>query len=207
MAAPQSETPRDPIGAFLDALDEVLNSNSFLLDCPIDELQPDAESRLTELIRGPIFKDLLIAADIERGWKNYGEWDWETERYERLHHSGDFFIPDVRLQVARLDYPAARRRMIDLLAHTYSPYHKQLPEADAVAVTDRFLDELLEGDPTGWTFLAVAPDFLHTSGYFGHPTRSPERDDFCYFDGGDADSCTVFHRPGKTFMLLTNGSP
>jgi len=205
MKEPMSKRPG--IKAFLDALDQVLNSNSFLLDCPIDLTIDDSASRLEALIRSQAFKDLLIEGDIERGWMNYGEWDPEANRYTRLHHGGHFHRAGCSLTMHALDRAAVRQRLVHLLTGTASPYHRQLSESAAAPLVGAFLDELLGEHPEEWAFLAVDPTFLHTSGYYGNPTRPPGSDDFAYFDGGEGDSSTVFYRRGATWMLLTNGSP
>lgn len=185
----------------------MLNSNSFLLHCPIDLTLDSPAGRLEDLVRSQVFDELLIAADIERGWKNYGEWDPVANRYERLHHSGHFYRAGVSLTLHVLDVDAIHERLVGLLTRTASPYHRQLSESVAQPIVRAFLDELQSEEPHEWHFLAVDPDFLHSSGYYGHPTRPPGSDDFAYFDGGEADSCTIFYRRGTAWMLLTNGSP
>lgn len=201
-----------PIEAFLKACDQVLNSNTFLVPLGPRALGDDgtAFAGLAPFVRSEAFKDALIAADRARGWMNYGEMDWDTGEYERLHHTGHFVRPGFELTGEALGRGALVAQLTALLTG-WSPYHKALTPDVAEPLAEAFVTAVLsesdaDGDLGQWHFAELRPDFLHSTGYYDTATRDAATDDFAYFDGGRADHCFVLAGPTRGVMLLTNGS-
>ena len=59
---------QDPIDAFPDAADSVLNSNTFLINIPLGP--GGLREQLTEYIASDAFLDIILSEDIKRGWLN-----------------------------------------------------------------------------------------------------------------------------------------
>jgi hypothetical protein len=205
-------TDRPALTAILDALDEVLNSNTLLLKAHVGrplttETRPAA---LRELLDDQLFLELLYEADSARKWWNLAEWDDELEDYVPAPQLAEIRRPGVELTVSPLTEPTFRQHLCRLLTETPSPYNMHCTPERAEQLAEAFCAELADDAPTVATptaFAAVRPDFLHISGYYAH-NNQPTGDPY-YFDGGTSDTCTAIHHEGGQilWLLLTNGCP
>lgn len=195
-------------GRLLDSLDTVLNSNSFLLDYELDDDASDMAIALAEFLPSARFRALLAQADIDRGWKNYAGESEQTGIDARLYVAG------ADLNVREMAGSDFRGDLLWLLTTTRSPHQRQLSTAIAEGIVDAFLQELA-AEPgatpisADWRYFQVAPTFLRSSGYAGHPRPKgvDDGDVPTYFDGGPFDRCLVMRRGRKLHILLTNGAP
>ncbi|MEU8513536.1 hypothetical protein AB0C76_18385 [Kitasatospora sp. NPDC048722] len=199
MGAPNFATPAatpEPAGvdAFLTAVDRAMNSNTLLLtaECDRPVTAANRQDVLHAFLRSTGFEQSLRAADVRRDWHNL------TGPAEHpLLRDGH------RAAVSPLDHPRFLARLRWMLTEAFSPYRHHYPTDEADQVVAAFTRDLLGPDGPPWSFAAVTPDFLRSTGYHGgeepvHPA---------YFDGGDSDSATLIHRDRTLHLLLTNGSP
>jgi hypothetical protein len=103
-----------------------------------------------------------------------------------------------------LDYAGFWARLRWMLCEAFSPYFHHRPAKEAESLVRAFAGELLGRDGPAWSFAAVSPDFLRSTGYH---TDDEEPLRPVYFDGGDSDTVTFIHWDRTFHMLLTNGSP
>jgi hypothetical protein len=190
----------------LDALDSVLNSNTFLLE---DTVSADADTAalLAEFFSSGRFRELLAQADAERGWHNYAAPD-DSEALDPTTTLDDrLYVGRGALSLAELDRSSLRDELRSLLTTPQSPHHQQLTASDADALVDAFLSEVgVSSASDSWQFFRVAPDFLRSTGYAtpegAHAATAP-----AYFDGGPFDRCLVLRHGPSLRVLLTNGAP
>jgi hypothetical protein len=185
----------------LDALDRVLNSNSFLLEEP-DSDDPDSARVLEAFLRSPRFLRLLGEADAARGWHNYA-----TETDAGVSHlSGNLLVPDAQLDVRQIDEAALREELVSLLTTSRSPHHKQLHADEAQRLVDAFVRDLTHAGQNV-RYFQVAPTFLNSSGYAALDPEHSSSKEPTYFDGGPFDRCVLMRDDQKFRLLLTNGAP
>jgi len=203
--------PGPAANRLLDALDAVLNSNSFLLEDPVSA-DTDIAAALTGFFASGRFRELLVQADAERGWHNYTAHDVESGT-SAAPLDERFYVGANGLSISELSWQALRDELVSLLTTAKSPHHKQMTAPDANTLVEAYAEELFgqagarsSTSPDGWQFFRVAPDFLRASGYGG--TGVGNRDDGpTYFDGGALDRCLVMRHGGALHVLLTNGAP
>ena len=184
------------VDALLTAVDEVMNSNTLLLRTRTDE-PVTAGNRLSILrafVGGPLFPDMMRAADSARGWGNL--------------RSGPVVPPMSGFELTELGEAGFRARLTWMLREASSPYRRHLDAARTEAVIGGFLDWLRPGAAAvageDWSYWSVRPDFLYFTGYY---SDEPPRSDAAYFDGSSSDTATYLHRGDILMLLLTNGSP
>ncbi|MFC9930948.1 hypothetical protein [Streptomyces sp. NPDC127190] len=197
--APTNDSEPPAVDAFLSAVDHAMNSNTLLLTAESD-VPLSAENRqdvLHAFLRNALFPQLMRAADVRRNWYNLSE-EYDTEA---------FVLPllreGFRATVSPLGHAGFLARLRWMLCEAFSPYGHHYPAADAERLVRGFLRELLGADGPAWSFAAVSPDFMRSTGYYsGEEPQLP-----VYFDGSGSDTATLVHRDHIFHLLLTNGSP
>lgn len=187
------------IKAFLDGVDLVLNSNTFLLELKADFTDAEkATEEVSEFIRSGTFKNQILKQDLERGWENYhylGVPDVE----------GDLFKPNFRIELKELSNEASIDYLRNMLtieqkeSDFYSPYRNQMEKNKAQQLVVNFLHELLL--QMNWKLFQLNTDFSYTR------EEIRNENEMAYFEGDyGSDSATLFVREdGRAFILLTNG--
>ncbi|MEU6076412.1 hypothetical protein [Micromonospora sp. NPDC047074] len=184
------------VDALLTAVDQVMNSNTLLLRARADELITSGNrlATLEAFVNGPLFPDMMRAADHARHWDNL--------------QSGPLVPRVTNLRLTGLDGAGFHARLSWMLCTAFSPYQRHLDVADADVIIDDFLAWLDHDRPAtddeGWSCWSVHPDFLYLTGYY---TDQPPQSDAAYFDAGPNDTATYLHRGNTLMLLLTNGSP
>ncbi|MFE6844649.1 hypothetical protein [Streptomyces sp. NPDC057686] len=211
---------RPAVDAFLTAVDEVMNSNTFLLKVRTQS-QVTRDNRhevLSTFLRDPLFHEMMLHADQERDWWIFHEVLWQTPDPSLVNSTGAglWRMPrDLHLTLEPMDETAFLARLRWMLCGAFSPYRGHLDEERAEETIGAFLREVFDPDHRpassrepqrllhGWSFAAVKPDFLPSTEYYtGKPCPDP-----AYFDGGESDTATLAYRDEIFFLLLTNGSP
>jgi hypothetical protein len=187
------------VAALLDALDQVLNSNTFLLKLP-GEVQKAEE--LERLLCGEDLTEALLDEDIARGWLNYSRWEMVAGQCQLVRGSGRFVRPAPRVRARSLTWMEVRSRLVGFLVEGWSPYDHRLPRGEAVGLVEAFEVEWAAGEEG--KYWEVQPDFLVVRGT-DDGGDLPEGSS-AYFDGFASDSCTVLSKARTTWVLLTNGS-
>ncbi len=209
------------IDAFLDAVDEVMNSNTFLLkvraDVPV-HLGNRVEI-LDAFLRDRLFHEMMLAADQARDWWMFHEVPWEPDEpgAPMAGAPGSLVRDGFRLTLDPLDATGMVVRLRWMLTGACSPYRRHLDEVRARDLVSGFLRQALgpvdgacpvEPDRRSetekpWKFCTVWPDFLR-----GMDERTDESHQPAYFEGCEsADTATFFHRGDVFYLLLTNGAP
>lgn len=207
MASPKFTEPLRPpdpqppaVDAFLSAVDRAMNSNTLLLtaDCDVPVTAGNRQDVLHAFLRSPLFERLLRAADARRDWHILSD-AYDGEPFGRPLLRAGF-----RATLTPLDLPDFPARLRWMLREAYSPYDHHYPVADTERLVRGFTRELLGADQDpAWSFAAVSPDFLRSTGYY----TDEEPLWPVYFDGSASDTATFAHRDHTFHLLLTNGSP
>lgn len=212
---------RPAVDAFLSAVDEVMNSNTFLLKAR-SGTAVSGDNRhevLTAFLRSRLFHEMMLQADQERGWWMFHELPWQTPdpSLEAASDSGPWLVlGDVDLTLHPMTEADFLARLKWMLCEAFSPYHRHLEEARAKEIIGACVREVFgtsdqdskratssEEALNGWSFAAVEPDFLPSAEYY----TGKDCPDLAYFDGGGSDTATLAYRHDVLLLLLTNGSP
>ncbi|MFF4213176.1 hypothetical protein ACFYZE_28265 [Streptomyces sp. NPDC001796] len=203
MGSPNFTPPpdREPpaVDAFLSAVDHAMNSNTLLLtaECDVPVVAGNRQDVLHAFLRSALFERLMRAADLRRNWHNLSN-EYDSEPFEHPLLREGF-----RATVSPLDRAGFLARLRWMLCEAFSLYGHHYPAGEAEQLVCGFARELLGPDVPAWSFAAVSPDFLRSTGYYSG--EEPQRP--VYFDGSGSDTATFVYR-GRTFhLLLTNGSP
>ncbi|OIJ91302.1 hypothetical protein [Streptomyces monashensis] len=197
--APPPDPEPPAVDAFLSAVDHAMNSNTLLLttDCDVPVVTGNRQDVLHAFLRSALFERLMRAADVRRNWYNLTDGNDSEPLEHPLLREG------FHATISPLDAAGFLARLRWMLCEAFSPYGHHYPAADAEQLARGFARELLGTDDPAWSFAAVSPDFLRSTGYYSDEQPQPP----VYFDGGGSDTATFVHR-GRTFhLLLTNGSP
>lgn len=207
---PSTPTHKDPrVRALLDALDQVLNSNTLLLCARIDPpASPEhLREQLTAWLHTAEFREQMLEQDRERDWYNFHTFGDEPHAVPR---AGDFVPPGARLSGEVLSSEAAVAHLCGLLTSPLSFYQRQLDEAKAQHLVREAWAALAPGAAP--MVLRLAPDFLHARAHdevddVDDVVVDPlESDMLRYFDGFEFDGALVVAAGTTAWMLLTNGS-
>ncbi len=196
-----SPIQHDGVARFVDGVDRVLNSNTFLLCF-------DSSVILTSWTTLPLLHVLS-----QQGWvaRAMVEQDQARDEYWSMNSNlaylkltpGSLVVEGFSLSGTPLDDAAFKAKLLWMLTTPRSWYKKQLTEEQAQPLVETFLRALVGGsDPRAWRFLNLAPDFFHSS--WGSLV-TPDNQHFAYFDGMGMDHCLVAWQPDRLYMLLTNG--
>lgn len=181
---------------FLDGVDTVLNSNTFLLELTIESTdESEIKRSLEKFLRSGEFKTQIIAQDKLREWNNYSH-----------TKNGEIIKPEFTIlleQVLPNDVVSYFRMMLTVEPNTYnfwSPYCKQFNSEKSEALVKNFIWELTIG--IGYKVFRLNTDFSYTQ-----VERNDRKNIMAYFEGDyGSDSATLILREDKVAcLLLTNG--
>jgi len=206
----------------LNTLDFTLNSNTMLFKVRADRpLTGDNDQAILEqFLQGPLFPEMFL------------EFAWLRQPGYLISDENGVGQPPVRSPAGRLIpasahvtlTPLNERTFVErihwMLTTAFSPYRTHVSEQRAQEVLSGFFWEVFTPeswpveqsntrrywDECPWAFYDIAPNFLHSTGYFTAPEEY-EPPDFAYFGGGEADTGTFFYQGEVFYLLLTNGSP
>lgn len=209
------------VSAFLDAVDTVMNSNTFLLKVRVDRpiTVGGLRDTLGRFLGGPLFGDMMLAADRTRDWWMLHHAPFEVNEKEDTgwRVQNGLVLDDARLDLGRIDIVAFTARLRWMLREAPSPYRRHLGEEHAQDLIGALFRDLFGplswplATPMAqrcwaearWSFYTLRPDFLRSTEYYtGKPCP-----DLAYFDGGAADTAMFFYQDDVFYLLLTNGSP
>ncbi|MEV0327459.1 hypothetical protein AB0H63_13575 [Micromonospora echinospora] len=210
------------IEAFLDAVDEVMNSNTLMLKVRADvPVQPGNRAAiLSDFLRAPLFHEMMLTADRARGWWMFHEMPYEPTAAAPIPAAGapgSLVRDGFRLTLSPLDGTGMAARLRWMLTSACSPYRRHLDENRARDLAGEFLRHVFDsggglcpvepdrrsGTETPWEFCTVRPDFLR-----GMDEHADEPYQPAYFEGCEsADTATFFHQGEVFYLLLTNGAP
>ncbi|MFY0572296.1 hypothetical protein ACN28E_51845 [Archangium lansingense] len=214
--------PSGGLWGFLDAVDQVLNSNTLLLRVPF-EVGPGPTGLVEGLeryFRSPSFREDFASEMVAREW-------WFPGRLEeRWGPQARLLVEPCALRVRALTRLEVVERLVWMLtAEECSWYRKQLPLEQALPLVDSFLGDvfgagtdesvprelslktLVRRIPPDSILAGVEPDFLFSTGYFAGDENPLPAEAVAYFEGSKSDGCLVLHWAGTAWLLLTNGSP
>lgn len=181
---------------FLDGVDSVLNSNTFLLTAAVPSTsKPTDAGRIRAFIASAGFSRALLRQDREREWDLFHEWN--AAMTDRVPVP----LPLVRPAEPRpraMSESEARALLVSMLTGGgirgfRSPYRKELDIDVARNLTGALLATLLRGQPG--RFYALDLGFLFPHGADGAG----------YLDGAGSDTATAILTDSQTSILLTNG--
>jgi len=192
------DTPAiDAVEAFLDAADEVLNSNTFLVELALPAGGPLAA--VEEFIHSGRLQEAIFAADIARGWYNLHRFT-PGGGLEPLQ--GNFSVPHCRVtsRAGRCDaaeYLQAMLRGDPRAGDFVSFYRCGKSPWEARRLARRLLHRLFPHVmPNLYLFEA---DFLQGDGAPGSEAY--------YFEGKGCDNAALLAGQTEGYLLLTNGAP
>jgi hypothetical protein len=201
------------VKAFLDQLDNILNSRTFLLSLPfLNHRQPAAEwqQKLSEYLHSQAFTADMIAQYAARRWSNFVELQGAEfrpkalPRFERIVYFRSYLaamlIADHSQLIACSDSGIA----------FYSPYQKNLPPKKAPSFVNAFLAGLFASNAGRIEAWALSTDFIAASSDIDWADQAPRgRNWLYYFDGWTGiptDSATLLMNEERAYLLLTNGN-
>jgi len=182
------------ISNFLDALDEVLNSNTFLLEFNISN--SDIEKSIIDFIYSDSFELQILEQDIKRKWFNDHSIDYKTKEF--IVKKRNVVNKNTSIITYRLDNP--KEYLIGLLMaeiqidYIQSYYSKQKTRLEAEILVDNFVGTLF--NDSDYNLFYIKPDFTN---------QDPKN--LNYFDKNEFASNTATAIVGieKGYILLTNG--
>ncbi|MCG8456915.1 MAG: hypothetical protein MI919_11595 [Holophagales bacterium] len=199
------------VKAYLDAVDRVANSNTFLLAAG-DRLGSLTPAGIFDFLDSPAFSAAMYECDAERGWFNLHD---TTDLPEQIESVRDLYSPrpgellcveePTQLDVVPLTREALREKLLWLLVGVWSPYRENLPDREAAVLVDGFL-YAIEGDGVIASAALCEPDFLHSAEYF-RADDDFEPEPLAYFGGAAADLAAFFLAGANGYVILANGMP
>ena len=185
-----------PVKTFLDTVDIVLNSNTFLLKFYIHS--NNVSESLFSFLKSESFIDQLAQQDKDRDWYLFHDFDNDTDRYKLKQ--GNILKDKINLQVINSEFNG-REYLIAMLTGDmskglfYSYYSSQVEREIAETIVDDMLLYLIKGNQ--WELSIYQPDFLKDS----------TNDNIRYFEGsGGNNNASVIKYKKTGFLLLTNGA-
>ncbi|MCP4442174.1 MAG: hypothetical protein GY810_24970 [Aureispira sp.] len=197
----------EEIRIFLDTVNKVLNSNTFILKTKANYLDLDiAQKEIKAFLMSKDFREGLMTQSKEHGWTNYHYYDKKDGNKLKPNERCRFVKNQFNLTfepIPKKKCGAYLRLMLmgdDPLGIFLSPYQKGVSKEEAVRVARTFLNCLLEKQQ--YRLFKLNTDF----GYTHEELRGTK--DICYFSGGmSSDAATLIVREDNTaFMILTNGT-
>ncbi|HET6252547.1 MAG TPA: hypothetical protein VFE32_00665 [Puia sp.] len=187
----------DPVEAFLDAADEVLNSNTFLVEVP--PASGDLIADVTDFIRSGRLLQALLAADKARGWYNLHRFTagGELAPIPGSLAKADFSLVSRTSHCSTGEYLQAMLRGDSIFGNFTSFYRCEKSPEEARQLTQKLLEHLFaRSEPSLHLFEA---DFLQGV--------SAGIDEACYFEGKGCDNAALLTGASVAYLLLTNGMP
>lgn len=193
------------IDAFIEAINSVLNSNTFLLSLSLDyeTSLEDLKEEFSHFVKSGNLKTQILEQDAE----SYGNYQRQAEKQGSL---GNLHKNSFELQVRELKEDKKIGFLQALLTtqtdiqFLQSPYNKQLSKEEAHKVLNPFLQTLI-GEKQ-WKLYKLSTNFLHTKEE-ERELRRKGKNIMSYFYDLFGDTALLFSREdNKAFLLLTNGS-
>lgn len=195
------EIQEKPIKQFLDSVDIVLNSNTFIVEFEI--VNNNLEQSLYEFLLSENFIGQLAQQDIQRDWHNLHYYD--NKAYCFKIKSGNLLEKNFELKINTPLFDKKEYLTAMLTGDTgkgsfFSFYGNEMDRHKAEIIIDNLTDYL--SAYTGeWDLFTVQPDFLKcTSKNYGRG------EDLKYFEGDYGnDTATIIKYKNTGFLILTNG--
>jgi hypothetical protein len=199
----------DAITAFLDAADEVLNSNTFLVAVPLPT--GDVLVDTAQFIASGRLQQALLQEDISREWYNFHRL---TEAAAPIPIPGSLAKPVFQLtQRPHLykpdEYLQAMLRGDGRFGSFFSFYARAKTPAEAQRLSAALLTQLFPdlhigngkttADPREPTLVILAPDFFVDA--------AEGADQIYYFEEKGCDNAALIASGSIGYLILTNGAP
>ena len=190
-----------PVKHFLDSVDSVLNSNTFIVE--FEAVHPDPEESVRQFLDSGDFTEQLVQQDRERDWYMFSDPDKTGHCFRIRPGSLLESIPSLTI-----GYPACDKReyLIGMLTGDtskgsfFSFYRKEKSRKEAEIIVDN-LTAYLSSYSGEWDLFTIKPDFLKRTG-----RTYPKGENLKYFEGDFAnDTATLIRHRDKVFLILTNG--
>jgi hypothetical protein len=200
MDTEQMDISAKPIKTFLDSVDIVLNSNTFLLR--FDSKNSDLNTEFLSFLQSDPFIEQLAYQDRERSWFNMHYFDNKTESYKLK--KGNILKDNIELKVKEVEnekseYLTAMLTGDITKGRFFIYYSKQIDKEKARAIVDNFTSFLSVYE--SWRLFIVEPDFLKDA-----VEVYSKEEDLRYFEGDYGnDTATIILTKDKGYLLLTNG--
>ena len=189
-----------PIQIFLDAVDIVLNSNTFLLQFDLNT--ESTTENILNFINSQSFKNQIIHQDKERKWFNIHYFDYKTELYKIKSGSilkEEFELTIIEIVDKKSDYLAAFLTADATKGRFRSFYDEQINIENATEIVNNFVSFL--SPKNYWKLFFVAPNFLKQTN-----EKYSKNENLRYFEGINGnDTATIILCKNTGFLLLTNG--
>lgn len=189
-----------PVNDFLDAVDEVMNSNTFILRFHI--FSEDVKKSLEPFLKSENFINQLLAQDGERDWFNMQYFDDVTASFiikpgNTLNENFELIISGP--SVDKREYLIAMLTGDTSVGNFFSFYSKQKERKVAEAIVDDFVSYLpFSGN---YELFTMKPNFLKNTYH-----SSAKENEIQYFDGDYGnDTATVITCGDTGYLILTNG--
>lgn len=187
----------DAIEAFLDAADEVLNSNTFLVRIPFPT--GDLWEDLRTFIASAGLQRALLEADITRGWFNLHRF---SDNGEPTPIPGCLAREGLRFTKIQSDLTASKYLEGMLRGDTHagnfiSFYRRASSREEAHLLTAGLLGQLFTGNEPA--LYVLEPDFFRDG--------PEDRDHLHFFEGCGCDNAALLVHGSKSYLLLSNGMP
>lgn len=200
MDTQQMDISAKPIKTFLDTVDIVLNSNTFLLR--FDTKECDLNNELLNFLQSDSFIEQLAYQDKERRRFNMHYFDNKTESYKLK--KGNILKDKIELKIKEVKNDKSEHLTAMLTGDTtkgrfFSFYSKQIDKEKARAIVDNFTSFL--SVYANWRLFIIEPDFLKDA-----VEVYSKEEDLRYFEGDYGnDNATIILTKDKGYLLLTNG--
>lgn len=187
------------IAAFLDGVDRVLNSNTFMLSFHLND--QDLPAALHSFVHSDDFVKQMLQQDIDRQWHNMHIYNEEENQYEV--RSGTLVKENATLALSGphtegLQYLVAMLTGDFSKGSFYSFYNTKLTSEDAMSLVSDLIEFLFSNEK--WQLFTIEPDFLTTAEEVGLTSH------ICYFEGDYGnDTATVLTDGKMAYLILTNG--
>lgn len=200
------------VADFLNAVDTVMNSNTFLLDAGHRLGALSGQNLERYVLSGPFHREMLHN-DAKRDWHNFHE----VARYGSgktmswVPQEGQFPVPNLKIKPTMVSFDQFRARLLWCLTEARCYYQHSgtghLPDGQAVTMVDAFIDCLDAKQAFHGAFLE--PDFLFGIDYWGYSEQDLPEGCLGYFGGpgNPNDTATVWTCSSGGYLLLTNGTP
>lgn len=189
-----------PIKMFLDSVDMVLNSNTFLLE--FDPLTADINAELYHFLQSESFIEQMAHQDLERNWLNMHYFDNTLNAYQLKN--GHILKDNMSLKIQEVvneknDYLVAMLTGDTSVGRFFSFYSKPFDKQKAKSIVDHFTSYLSVYET--WRLFVVEPNFLKNA-----VEKYPKGEELRYFQGDFGnDSASLIITKNKAYLLLTNG--
>lgn len=189
-----------PISDFLDAVDSVLNSNTFILE--FDNNSASIYESLTKYLKSGIFIDQILKYDLERKWSNLHYYDFDKNCY--TVKTGNLVKEGFSIKLK--DYqPDKNQYLIAMLTRElgfYSFYSKNKTLVEAETIVENFIYFISKGKE--WKLYILEPDFLANTSNLTNESNY----DISYFENeSPCNSSAIIQCHEKSYLIITNGIP